>query len=78
MVEICATSRLALLLLRRSSQRAGFKEADAHPFQQGASRKESRTRGKFSDLFGLEPIWHVWLELICIGCGSGELIGGVE
>lgn len=31
-----------------------------------------------SDLFGLEPIWRVWLELICIGCGSGDLIGGVE
>jgi len=31
-----------------------------------------------SDLFGLEPIWRVWLEPICIGCGSGDLIGGVE
>ena len=31
-----------------------------------------------SDLFGLEPIWRVWPEPICIGCGSGNLIGGVE
>lgn len=31
-----------------------------------------------SDLFGLEPIWRVWLEPICIGCGSGDLVGGVE
>ena len=31
-----------------------------------------------SDLFGLEPIWRVWLELVCIGSGSGDLIGGVE
>ena len=30
-----------------------------------------------SDLFGPEPIWHVWLERIFIG-GSGDLIGGVE
>jgi len=31
-----------------------------------------------SDLFGLEPIWRVWLELICISYRSGDLIGGVE
>ena len=26
-----------------------------------------------SDLFGLEPIWRVWLEPICIGGGSSNL-----
>ena len=31
-----------------------------------------------SDLFRLEPIWRVWLEPICISCGSGDLIVGVE
>ena len=32
----------------------------------------------YSDLFGPEPIWGVWLEPIFIGGGSGDLIGGVE
>jgi len=31
-----------------------------------------------SDLFGLEPFWRGWLELVCIGCGSADIFGGVD
>ena len=31
-----------------------------------------------SDLVGLAAIWRGWLDLICFGGGSTDLIGGVE
>jgi len=32
---------------------------------------------RFSDLFGLAPIWSGRLAPLCIGCGSGDFAAGV-